>query len=217
MESQTSLKETFTAIAKFKLATVGGHKRAVAKEQKEYAQTALEVWDDVKALDKLRMGVIRNHQYSETQEFIELLVQRIRQIRTNMVFKDINGDVINEGDWIRDTTNDTPGQNVIRVMGSIDGLYFDSNGTMYLWEIDTDKCLEKVELQKDMDPGVPDFDHITEVEVANTKDNENATTNKCMGTTGVKLIRKVGDLHPNGKWVWTEYQPGKFDWRVIKK
>lgn len=30
-----------------------------------------------------------------------------------------------------------------------------------------------------------------------------------------KTARKVGDLHPNGKWVWTEYQEGKFDWRTI--
>ena len=29
--------------------------------------------------------------------------------------------------------------------------------------------------------------------------------------------RKVGDMHPNGKWVWTEYKPGKFDWRPAKK
>lgn len=28
---------------------------------------------------------------------------------------------------------------------------------------------------------------------------------------------KVGDLHRNGKWVWTEYKPGKFDWRNIPK
>lgn len=26
----------------------------------------------------------------------------------------------------------------------------------------------------------------------------------------------VGDAHPNGKWVWTEYKPGKFDWRGVK-
>lgn len=26
---------------------------------------------------------------------------------------------------------------------------------------------------------------------------------------------KVGDIHPNGKWVWKEIKPGKFDWRVI--
>ena len=28
---------------------------------------------------------------------------------------------------------------------------------------------------------------------------------------------KVGDLHRNGKWIWTEYKPGKFDWRNIPK
>lgn len=27
----------------------------------------------------------------------------------------------------------------------------------------------------------------------------------------------VGDIHSNGKWVWTEWAPGKFDWRAIKK
>lgn len=29
-----------------------------------------------------------------------------------------------------------------------------------------------------------------------------------------KEEKKVGDLHKNGKWVWTEYAPGKFDWRT---
>ena len=28
---------------------------------------------------------------------------------------------------------------------------------------------------------------------------------------------KVGDVHPNGKWGWTQLPSGKFDWRVIKK
>lgn len=31
---------------------------------------------------------------------------------------------------------------------------------------------------------------------------------------GHKVERKIGDIHPNGKWVWTEYKPGKFDWRT---
>lgn len=30
------------------------------------------------------------------------------------------------------------------------------------------------------------------------------------------IARKVGDTHPNGKWVWTEYKSGKFDWRPAK-
>ena len=27
----------------------------------------------------------------------------------------------------------------------------------------------------------------------------------------------VGDIHPNGKWMMTEYAPGKMDWRAMKK
>ena len=33
----------------------------------------------------------------------------------------------------------------------------------------------------------------------------------------IEKAHKVGDLHPNGRWVWTEYSPGKFDWRTVKK
>lgn len=33
----------------------------------------------------------------------------------------------------------------------------------------------------------------------------------------IEKAHKVGDIHKNGKWVWTEFQPGKFDWRTIKK
>lgn len=40
-----------------------------------------------------------------------------------------------------------------------------------------------------------------------------------IGFTGNELEKahKVGDVHPNGKWVWTQLPSGKFDWRVIKK
>lgn len=33
---------------------------------------------------------------------------------------------------------------------------------------------------------------------------------------GFEKAHKVGDIHPNGKWVWTQLPSGKFDWRVIK-
>ena len=44
---------------------------------------------------------------------------------------------------------------------------------------------------------------------------------KSLGIEGgydeIEKARNVGDIHPNGKWVWAEYKPGKFDWRVAKK
>ena len=32
----------------------------------------------------------------------------------------------------------------------------------------------------------------------------------------IEKAHNVGDVHPNGKWVWTEIKPGKFDWRTKK-
>ena len=37
-----------------------------------------------------------------------------------------------------------------------------------------------------------------------------------MSDEEVMKARQVGDMHPNGKWVWTEYRPGHFDWRPLK-
>lgn len=31
-----------------------------------------------------------------------------------------------------------------------------------------------------------------------------------------KAKHNVGDIHPNGRWVWTEWAPGKFDWKSLK-
>ena len=48
---------------------------------------------------------------------------------------------------------------------------------------------------------------------------------KGLSTTGKPIWRKneeiekahnVGDAHPSKPWVWTEYKPGKFDWRPVK-
>lgn len=36
---------------------------------------------------------------------------------------------------------------------------------------------------------------------------------------GEELLEKAhneGDIHPNGKWVWTKLPSGKYDWRVMK-
>lgn len=32
----------------------------------------------------------------------------------------------------------------------------------------------------------------------------------------IKKAHQVGDQHPSKPWVWTEYKPGKFDWRPMK-
>lgn len=47
---------------------------------------------------------------------------------------------------------------------------------------------------------------------ASKKSGKTTSTNKKTSGTA----RKVGDHHPTKPWIWTEYQPGKFDWRTDK-
>jgi hypothetical protein len=39
---------------------------------------------------------------------------------------------------------------------------------------------------------------------------------KGFNDNGIEKAHNVGDIHPNGKWVWTQLSNGKYDWRVIK-
>lgn len=39
------------------------------------------------------------------------------------------------------------------------------------------------------------------------------TSRSIQGTLGGHYL---GEIHPNGKWQWTEYKPNKYDWRAIK-
>lgn len=42
---------------------------------------------------------------------------------------------------------------------------------------------------------------------------EDSTPN---GKRGRKSAHYVGEIHPNGKWVWTEWKPGHFDWKSLR-
>lgn len=48
-----------------------------------------------------------------------------------------------------------------------------------------------------------------------TESKKESKTTSATKKTAV-TARKVGDHHPTKPWVWTEYAPGKFDWRIDK-
>ena len=50
------------------------------------------------------------------------------------------------------------------------------------------------------------------IKKAKKQAQENVEKNK--KRPGAPKTLKVGDRHKNGKWIWTEYEPGKFDWRT---
>ena len=53
---------------------------------------------------------------------------------------------------------------------------------------------------------------------ASKKENKKADKTEQPKEKTAKTARKVGDVHPkHPTWIWTEYAPGKFDWRTNPK
>lgn len=54
--------------------------------------------------------------------------------------------------------------------------------------------------------------------VASKKETKKADKTEQPKENTAKTARKVGDVHPkHPTWIWTEYAPGKFDWRTNPK
>ena len=58
------------------------------------------------------------------------------------------------------------------------------------------------------------IDETTKSDKSSKKQQAQKKSDKTKKRPGAPKIRKVGDRHPNGKWIWTEYEPGRFDWRT---
>ena len=67
------------------------------------------------------------------------------------------------------------------------------------------------EIEEKMKNAAPKAETTTKSTASNKSGKTTSTTKKTSGTA-----RKVGDHHPTKPWIWTEYAPGKFDWRIDK-
>lgn len=67
------------------------------------------------------------------------------------------------------------------------------------------------EIEEKMKNDAPKADTTPKSNASKKSGKTTSATKKTSGTA-----RKVGDHHPTKPWIWTEYQPGKFDWRTDK-
>ena len=71
--------------------------------------------------------------------------------------------------------------------------------------------LASKEIEEKMKNDAPKADATPKSTASKKSGKTTSTTKKTSGTA-----RKVGDHHPTKPWIWTEYAPGKFDWRTDK-
>lgn len=182
-----------------KLSSLSKTKRPDAQTAKSAARFVLERWDDTEELQRL---VDDEEMKMAAYEVWAIADSRIKQLsyrpeETPKVYKDVNGVEIKAGCRVKDLSADGEETEVFEDEGK---LAVNADGTtVYLSEIETDKVLEVVTNKK---------------QAPKAKKADKSKKDVQPKEKTAKTARKVGDRHPNGRWLWTEYAPGKFDWRT---
>lgn len=183
-----------------KLSSLSKTKRPAAREAKTAARFVLERWDDTEELQRL---VDDEEMKMAAYEVWAIADSRIKQLsyrpeEAPKVYKDVNGVEIKAGCRIKDLSANGEETEVFEDEGK---LAVNADGTtVYLSEIETDKVLEVVTNKK---------------QAPKAKKADKSKKDVQPKEKVAKTARKVGDRHPgHPNWLWTEYKPGKFDWRT---
>lgn len=169
-----------------KMANLSKGKRPAAKEAKELATYILNNWDDENALASIYLD---DASEVDKEVFNEIILSRLQN------FDDAKK-------ACEEAVKETP-------------------------KAKTEKKDKLTKTQKDLvEKATKGGKATVEVEVGAGKSGKakKADSNKAepkakeevkKETKPAKTARKVGDVHPNHPtWIWTEYAPGKFDWRT---
>lgn len=204
-----------------KMAALSKSKRPAAKEAKGLAAYVLNNWDNQQALEQLLQNAEEEAATELGKSVLDIAQNRRNQMNAikiengrkeaekrlkakqdiPKVYKDVNGVEIKVGCRVKDLSDDGEETEVFEDEGK---LAVNADGTtVYLSEIETDKALEVVTNKK---------------QAPKEKKADKSKKDVQPKEKAAKTARKVGDVHPkHPTWVWTEYAPGKFDWRTNPK
>lgn len=198
-----------------KMAALSKSKRPAAKEAKGLAAYVLNNWDNQKELENLLENAFDEAVTELGKSVLDIAQSRRNQLATIVeapkVYKDVNGKEIKAGDFVKDLS--TEGSEPCEVFDEEGELAVNVDGTtVYFSEIETEKVFKIVDM-KAKKPAQPKAK-----KTASKKETKKADKTEQPKEKTAKTARKVGDVHPkHPTWVWTEYAPGKFDWRANPK
>jgi hypothetical protein len=212
-----------------KLASVGGKKREELKVAKTAAKYILENWDNAELGDGgLKVYLNDDEMRKQNEELYQIAESRYCQL-VKFAAKDIEEKVLKSEIELSDaeesvlevfvvnygkTTTEIK-EEVINIGATSDERYdsilvklqgmglIDKKGATHAGRKVYD-CLVKKNASAKAET--------TPTSTESKKESKTTSTTK--KTTGT--ARKVGDHHPTKPWIWTEYAPGKFDWRTDK-
>lgn len=211
-----------------KISSVGGKKREELKIAKTAAKYILENWDNAELDGGLKIYInddemkARNeelHQIAESR-YNQLVELAVKEIEEKFLKKEISMTdseecllelfVMNFGKTLSHIKEEALWVGAVQESNydaNFDNLknkgFVDNKGVTHIGRRVYD-CLVKRNVSAKSD---------TTLQSTQSKkiDKTTSASKKTSGTA-----RKVGDHHPTKPWIWTEYRPGKFDWRTDK-
>lgn len=194
------------AILSTKLSAISKNKREGLKAQKSSCKYLIENWDNEENLTHF----VEDKEIVETQYELYCIaksrIDQLQAIRRQEERKKIDFDELatfkgNPGELSKDAN---------QVWAILHG-YFDTDKVMQDEFKDDELFSRAMEYRKRMIAYA-----VKGIKVKKSVKTTSATK-EAASKPQKQSKHNVGDLHPNGKWVWTEYKPGKFDWRGIPK
>lgn len=190
-----------------KMSKISSSKRTAAKFNKEVANYLLDNWDDVDKLKVCQSQMIKDMPHVSCGEFMDIYDARVSELSADVKEEQKEED---ENDIIKlieeKVKNAEKAGKMVFVADECHKLH------ELGWSIKkTDALLDK--LTKKYNNDSKNSSKENKMPKKQAKSNDDKKEVKSSKTP--KNARKVGDRHPkHHTWVWTEYDEGKFDWRI---
>ena len=225
MEVMNQVIVRLNEIKSVKLMNVSQPKRPAAKFNKEVAKYLLSNWDNLEQLKTCQLQMRSDMPNATCTEVMDMYDARVAELQAalekeNEPEKSVAEDTAEPEPEVaesQDVESETVETEVADdTTTSEETQVEDDNQNAAETEVSETEVKEtaETEVSETAETETAGIDETTKSDKSSKKQQAQKKSDKTKKRPGAPKTLKVGDRHKNGKWLWTEYEPGKFDWRT---
>lgn len=217
MEVMNQVIVRLNEIKSVKLMNVSKPKRPAAKFNKEVAKYLLSNWDNLEQLKTCQLQMRSDMPNATCTEVMDMYDARVAELQAALEKE-------NEPEKSVAEDTDEPEPEVAEPEASesqdvesetVETEVADDTTTSEETQVEDDNHnSDETEVSETAETETVGIDETTKSYESSKKQQAKKKSDKTKKRPGAPKTLKVGDRHKNGKWLWTEYEPGKFDWRT---
>ena len=212
MEVMNQVIVRLNEIKSVKLMNVSKPKRPAAKFNKEVAKYLLSNWDNLEQLKTCQLQMRSDMPNATCTEVMDMYDARVAELQAALEKENEHEKSVSE-----DTDEPEPEASESQDVESETVETEVADDTIKSEETqveDDNQNAAETDVSETAETETVGIDENTKSDESSKKQQAQEKSDKTKKRPGAPKTLKVGDRHKNGKWLWTEYEPGKFDWRT---